>query len=323
LCASWMVWGASSVLMLISTNITGVCLAFGLNAFGFNLASGTREALTFDSLKQVGQEERYISVSSWQNVLWRSSATISRLMAGVAILLGYRTCYLIHIGTSLVGACLSLTLTEAENGQPHSDKKLSLQQVAADFTGQTGAVLTFLRDTPMVRAYMVSTALVSGTITLVGFFLQQHLSDIGAAGAVTLGPLLFCVSFGGIVGARLAVRLYALSFVKTFLLSGGCITVGMLLCGLPTVLLCVVGGFVMTMFDEVLCTVTEAKLNHMFPSEQRASLVSVFSMCFSLSMIVLSPLLGALCSLLGIGRAFMIMAAFVACTLLFSAKRLT
>lgn len=60
LCASWLVWGCASVLMLTSTNIVGVCLGFGLNALGYNLSSGTREALVFDSLKQAGQEERYI-----------------------------------------------------------------------------------------------------------------------------------------------------------------------------------------------------------------------------------------------------------------------
>lgn len=96
-----------------------------------------------------------------------------------------------------------------------------------------------------------------------------------------------------------------------FALCGVFIALGMLLCGAPWAPVCVVGGFVMFLFDELLCTVTETRLNYLFPSEQRASLLSVFSMCISLSTIVLSPVVGALCSWLGIGTAFAALAALV------------
>lgn len=319
LCAGWLVFASASLLMLFSDNIVGVCLAFGLNALGYNLCSGTREALVFDSLRQVGEEERYISVSSWQNFIWRSSGAVSRLMAGVAVLMGFRVCYILHIATSLCGACLSLTLTEAENSKPHDRKSITLQVVADDMLGQGKSMLAFMRGAPLVRAYMLGVSSISGMVALAGFFIQQRLFDIGAGGVSSLGPLLFCVSLGGIAGARLATRVYNLSFRVTFAVSGGFMALGVLLCGLPAVPLCVVGGFTMFLFDEVICTVTEARLNHMFPSEQRASLVSVFSMCFSLSMFVLSPVLGALCGWLGIGRAFAVLAvAMVGCLLCFA-----
>lgn len=321
LCISWLVFASASFLMLFSSNILGVCLAFGLNALGYNLASGTREALVFDSLKQTGEENRYISISSWQNVIWRSSATISKLMAGVALLLGFKICYIIHIVTSLCGFCIALTLTDADSGNTIS-KNISLQKIARDLAMQAKSIIEFLQKTPKARNYMLCTATVTGLVTMVGFFIQQHLFNIGAGGAASLGPLLFLVSIGGVAGARVAVKLYKLNFKKTFAICCGVTALGMFLCGFSFTLICVLGGFVMNMFDEVLCTVTEAKLNHMFPSKQRASLVSVFSMCISLSMIIVAPLLGILCSLFGIGTAFAMLSAIIILVLIFGTKQI-
>lgn len=324
LCASWVVFACAGVLMLLSTDIVGVCLAFGLNALGYNLASGTREALVYDSLRQAGEEERYILVCSWQNVLWRGTRAVASLLAGVALLLGYRVCYLLHLVTCGVGFCVALTLTEAENGQPRGKEKLTLGRISRDFATQTTTSVTFLRETPTARAFMLGTAVTTGTVAMVGFFVQQQLYDVGAGGAATLGPLLFLLSLGGMAGARLAAWVgHKGSFPQLFALCGGLMSVGMLLCGASWAPFCVAGGFVMFLFDELLCTVTEARLNHLFPSEQRASLLSVFSMCISLSMIVLSPAVGTLCGWLGIGRAFGLLAAALACWLLYATRQLS
>lgn len=55
----------------------------------------------------------------------------------------------------------------------------------------------------------------------------------------------------------------------------------------------IAGGFAANVFDDLLQVRTDALLNDQFPSSQRATLLSVSSMCFSLVMIVLSPLAGA------------------------------
>ena len=52
------------------------------------------------------------------------------------------------------------------------------------------------------------------------------------------------------------------------------------------------GGFVAACSDAALQVRTDAILQEMFPSEQRATLISVESFTFSMIMIVLSPLAG-------------------------------
>ena len=54
----------SSLLMAFAPGLFLICAAMGLNALSNTMFSGTDAALTYDSLKQAGQEERYLSVAA-------------------------------------------------------------------------------------------------------------------------------------------------------------------------------------------------------------------------------------------------------------------
>lgn len=54
----------------------------------------------------------------------------------------------------------------------------------------------------------------------------------------------------------------------------------------------ILGGFLAAVGDDALQVRTDALLQDMFPSKQRATLTSVQSFSFSVIMIVLSPLAG-------------------------------
>lgn len=60
----------------------------------------------------------------------------------------------------------------------------------------------------------------------------------------------------------------------------------------------VAGGFAANVFDDLLQVRTDSLLNGQFPSSQRATLVSVSSLCFSLVMIGMSPLAGGFFAML-------------------------
>ena len=67
---------------------------------------------------------------------------------------------------------------------------------------------------------------------------------------------------------------------------------GVLLEHTGTAAFMVIGGFISAMSDDAIQIRTDAKLADMFPSEQRATLISISSFTFSVIMIVLSPLAG-------------------------------
>ena len=58
------------------------------------------------------------------------------------------------------------------------------------------------------------------------------------------------------------------------------------------------GAFLAGALDDILDVRSDVRLNEMVPSCQRATLVSVSSLVFSLVMLVVAPLLGALFSIL-------------------------
>lgn len=58
------------------------------------------------------------------------------------------------------------------------------------------------------------------------------------------------------------------------------------------------GGFIAAFGDDTLQVRTNTILQRMFPSKQRATLISMESFTFSMIMVVLSPLAGILFSLL-------------------------
>lgn len=176
LVASWLTFALASVLMLFSSSVFGVCLAFGLNAFGYNLTSGTREALTYDSLLQEGQADKYINVCTWQSFIYHGASSTAKLMAGIATRLGYIFCYALHFCTYFIGAGVALTLTEAAPCEISEPKAaFSFREVPHRLAEKARQAAGFIKAQPISLAYMISTAGLSGIITLVGFFCSSIL----------------------------------------------------------------------------------------------------------------------------------------------------
>ena len=140
---------------------------------------------------------------------------------------------------------------------------------------------------------LLFNALVGALATLLGFFLQDGLTAAGAAPAL-LGPLLLAIGLGGALGARCSVLLQRRSYRTAAACSAAGVALGLLLAATGGLPLMAAGGFLAAFWDDCLQVRTDADLNAAIPSAQRATLVSVSSMLFSLVMVALSPLAGAL-----------------------------
>lgn len=296
--------------MLLSTDILGVCLSLGLCAMEYNLASGTREAITYDSLLQEQAADRYLRVCSNQNLLFRLAQGGGILLTGAALFIGWRWCYRIDILLGLLGALAALLLHEpAVTERQRERPRLRLRQLPGLLAGQTKESLRFLRRTPRAFLCMLAGSAVETGSILCGFFLQQQLTENGASSSL-LGFLLLGVSLGGMAGTRLAVLLakYA-GYRRTLALCGAGTALGLLLASGSGLLLGVAGGFCSAMWNEALATVNDRELNGMIPSDQRATLISIASMTFSVLMMGASPAAGALGGRYGIGSAYLALAA--------------
>ena len=277
-----------ALLMASSGGMAGVCTAMAANALAYNLQSGTREAITYESMLQAGREEGYLRFSSLQNFLFRLSDGGAMLLAGATVLLGWRTAYLIDAAVAALGLCGALALTEPEAVRTEEKRPRSLPAALAGVFREAWAVLRF--DRTAVRIMAVN-ALVGSCATLTRFFLQQRVGEAVAVSAL-LGPALFLLGLGGALAGLIAGPLDRLPYGWAAALAGGGVGLCVLLARgsfLPALL---AAGLLAGLLDDALQLVSDKRLNARFPSSARATLVSVSSMAFSLVMIPLSPLFG-------------------------------
>ena len=291
----------SGLFMILSNNFWSVAFAIGFSALSYNLESGTREALAYDSLKFVGQEEKYNKFASTEMMLYRITSSTATLCAGFALWLGYRKAYAFDILFSLIAIGIACSLREVyvsndentdntENNNPNANKDTKIGNRLKNVITES---CRFMITNKKARSIMVINALIGAVSTLVLFFLQAKLPLAGLNDAL-LGPALFVMGLGAAFGAKAAGFFPKLKYKKYIIISsiGVIFAFAMIFTELPYVM--ILGGFAGSFFDDFVEVRTDIILNEMIPSEQRATLISVNSFMFSIVMIVMSTLMGSI-----------------------------
>ena len=287
----------SSLLMLVSDSMAGVLPAMVFSAFGYNFASGTRESLAYETLKAEGREAEYDGYASTDMMLYTFFSSLATLCAGAALALGYRRAYLVDIGLGVVCLMSALRLRDVgyaaagEEGGKNGPEETVWKKIFQCFRES----VRFLLHSRKAMELILLNAAVGAAATLLRFFLQARLTEKGLPDAM-LGPALFFMGLGGAAGARLILHCKSWSYGRVFAVSAitvaGCVAAAIL----PVPAVMVFGGFLSALFDNFLQVRSDVRLNEMVPAGQRATLISVSSLCFSGVMIVLSPLFGLLFS---------------------------
>lgn len=291
----------SGLFMILSNNFWSVAFAIGFSALSYNLESGTREALAYDSLKFAGQEEKYNKFASTEMMLYRITSSTATLCAGFALWLGYRKAYAFDIVFSLIAIGIACSLSEVsvsndentdnkENNNPNANKNAKIGNRLKNVITESWH---FMITNKKARSIMVINALIGAVSTLVLFFLQAKLPLAGLNDAL-LGPALFVMGLGAAFGAKAAGFFPKLKYKKYIIISsiGVIFAFAMVFTELPYVM--ILGGFAGSFFDDFIEVRTDIILNEMIPSEQRATLISVNSFMFSIVMIVMSTLMGSI-----------------------------
>ena len=283
----------SSLLMLVSDSMAGVLPAMVFSAFGYNFASGTRESLAYETLKAEGREAEYDGYASTDMMLYTFFSSLATLCAGAALALGYRRAYLADIGLGTVCLMSALRLRDVgyaaagEEGVKNGPEETVWKKIFQCFRES----VRFLLHSRKAMELILLNAAVGAAATLLRFFLQARLTEKGLPDAL-LGPALFFMGLGGAAGARLILRCKSWSYGRVFAVSAitvaGCVSAALL----PVPAIMIAGGFLAALCDNFLEVRSDVRLNEMVPAGQRATLISVSSLCFSGVMIVLSPLFG-------------------------------
>lgn len=279
-----------SLLMAFASDLFTICFAMGLNALAMTMFSGTSTALLYDSLKQEGCEAEYIQVSANGSQISMLANAIGSMASILNQYLGYAGFYLLNAAFEGASALANMLLAEpiVTAAQASREKHALPKQ----FRQLVRDSLHVLHTCPMAVKLIASSALISVPSYLTKMFLQQRLVELGWPTELLFLPLLLgglaCVA-GTEIGRRVRCRSMRRLYTACALLCG----VGTLLVGTAPAWGGILGMMLVQGVLEVYLLHESQKLNDAIPSDQRATLISVDGMAYSLLMIPASPLVGA------------------------------
>lgn len=280
-----------SLLMAFASDLFTICFAMGLNALAMTMFSGTSTALLYDSLKQEGCEAEYIQVSANGSQISMLANAIGSMASILNQFLGYAGFYLLNAAFEGISALANMLLAEpiVTESQASREKHALPEQ----FRQLVRDSLHVLHTCPMAVKLIASSALISVPSYLTKMFLQQRLVELGWPTELLFLPLLLgglaCVA-GTEIGRRVRCRSMRRLYTACALLCG----VGTLLVGTAPAWGGILGMMLVQGVLEVYLLHESQKLNDAIPSDQRATLISVDGMAYSLLMIPASPLVGAI-----------------------------
>lgn len=292
-----------NVIMILSGNLFMVCLSLAFYATSYNFASGSGDALAYDSLMLEQKETYYEKYASNQLIIYRFCGGLSTLCAGFALLIGHRAAYGTDILMSVIQIGILSSLYEAKAGD---GKESTTAKVLDGVSGQTTRVtnsvktalaecflesLSFMKREKKAVALMFVNSFVGAMDILLLFFLQAKLPSAGMP-RWALGFALFFMQMGGILGAKIILKWKRLRYRNVFAITAALVLFGVIVEHSGMYLIMMLGGFIAAFSDDALQVRTNTILQDMFPSEQRATLISMESFTFSVIMVVLSPLAG-------------------------------
>ena len=283
----------SNLLMAFAPDLFFICLAMALSALANAMFSGTASALTYDSLKQCGRTDDYLRVSANCSQLSMLATAVGSLASTLERFLRFSGFYLLSAAFEGTAAAATALMTEPIVTETQARRE---KQTFRDLPGQLARLvrdsITALRATPLAAKLIVSAAVLCIPSYLTKMFVQQRLIELGWPTALLFVPMLLS-GLASMLGVEAARRLHPESLrrfyaVCALLCGGGCALVGA-----APVLGCIFGCMLVQGVIDAYLLHEDQKLNDVIPSDQRATLISVDSMVYSLLMIPASPFVGA------------------------------
>ena len=289
--------GSSILILFGQGNFWIYAIAMMVNAWSYNFDSGTSTAFLFDSAVEAGQKDRYLQISSFLSGVAEVTRTLGTVVAGFFIHGALAWTYYIAIGLSLLSILLIFLMKEPES---KSDERnhLTLKRILE-------VVKQEWQDKPVLFYWMLTYQLVGTIMCMFYFYYQQKISDLAS----------WQVSLIMLIGSGFnLLAVYLASQIGKKWNSNQVFPILIALTGLALFLVGVKTPFAylsVYLLTNALYAVYQPiyynDLQAYLPSSVRATMLSINSMMFSLSMIVIFPLTGWLIDTCGFVAVFLVL----------------
>ena len=289
--------GSSILILFGQGNFWIYAIAMMVNAWSYNFDSGTSTAFLFDSAVEAGQKDRYLQISSFLSGVAEVTRTLGTVVAGFFIHGALAWTYYIAIGLSLLSILLIFLMKEPES---KSDERnhLTLKRILE-------VVKQEWQDKPVLFYWMLTYQLVGTIMCMFYFYYQQKISDLAS----------WQVSLIMLIGSGFnLLAVYLASQIGKKWNSNQVFPILVALTGLVLLLVTFKTSFAylsVYLLTNALYAVYQPiyynDLQAYLPSSVRATMLSINSMMFSLSMIVIFPLTGWLIDTCGFVAVFLVL----------------
>ena len=263
------------------------------SALSFNLTSGTEEALAYDSLLEAGCAETYKGVRSKMSVTGRVFSALSCTLSPVAIALGYQYTYFLAVLLNLCAFLCVMGMQEPHVTQEQKQRgRHGFREMGVRLKHHVLDTLHFMRKHPGTMGKLFADAAVACPCYLTMMYLQEHLVNCGWP-EKWIGMPLLLIPLAGAAGARLAAK-SKMRLLYVLILCGLLGGAGTYLTGSRTIVIILAGACVMPACEGFSEVAVSENVNREFSSDQRATLISVDSMLYSVLMVLASPVTGYL-----------------------------
>ena len=288
----------SSILILLGQgNFWIYAMAMMVSAWSYNFDSGTNTAFLFDSAVEAGQKDRYLQISSFLSGVAEVTRTLGTVVAGLFVHGALAWTYHIAIGLSLLSILLICLMKEPESKREERNS-LTLKRILV-------VVKQEWQEKPVLFYWMLTYQLVGTIMCMFYFYYQQKISDL-ASWQVSLimligsGFNLLAVYLASQIGKKWnSNQVFPILVALTGL--------ALLLVGLKTPFAYLSVYLLTNALYAVYQPIYYNDLQAYLPSSVRATMLSINSMMFSLSMIVIFPLTGWLIDTCGFVAVFLVL----------------
>ena len=289
--------GSSILILFGQGNFWIYAISMMVSAWSYNFDSGTSTAFLYDSAVEAGQKDRYLQISSILSGVAEVTRTLGTVVAGFFVHRALAWTYLIAIGLSLLSIFLIFLMKEPESKSGERNH-LTLKRILV-------VVKQEWQEKPVLFYWMLTYQLLGTIMCMFYFYYQQKISDLPSRQV----PLIMLTGSGFNL-----LAVYLASQIGKKWNSDQVFPVLVALTGLALFLVAFKTPFAylsVYLLTNALYAVYQPiyynDLQTYLPSSVRATMLSINSMMFSLSMIVIFPLTGWLIDTCGFVAVFLVL----------------
>lgn len=298
----------SCIIMLFFQSFWLFALSFIIQALGNNFNSGSEEALVYDSMKCLSLEDQYIKVNGHLNMIIEISQAIATVAGGILSEYSYIWCYTACIIISLLSLVPVIFMTEppALDNTENRKKPQGWQLVIRHFK----LSCKILTEKPQILKIIIFFSMIFASHSLLFFYSQQYYFNFGY-NKIQISFILLLAGIFSCLGAASSDKLYRRFKNRISVISAVFISIALICYGFSIPFVSI-GIFILScFFNSILFPIESEALNSLIPSPQRATLISINSMFYSVMMIVTFPAAGALADSCGLPPVLAIVGALL------------